>query len=103
MNAPDPSNQALEALDANDPGEDATTPARELAKRRSGTDEVLLLWHPDTDRVELLLHNPDTGAGFLVEVAAGDALDAFYHPFVYAARGESSRFVVEYGPAFVDA
>ena len=80
-----------------------SAPARELAQRRSGTDEILLLWHPENDRVELLVHNPDTGAGFLLEVAPRDALDAFYHPYVYAARGESTRSVVESGTTIVDA
>jgi hypothetical protein len=65
-------------------------PARELAQRLSGTVEVLLLWHPDSDRVELSVHDPRTGGGFHVEVAPDNALDAFQHPYAYAARGESS-------------
>jgi hypothetical protein len=80
-----------------------SAPARELARRQSGRDEILLLWYADGNRVELLVHDPDTGAGFLVEVAAGDALDAFYHPYVYAAGGESTPCVVECGTAAVDA
>ena len=77
-------------------------PARELAQRRSGTDEVLLLWHPDDDRVELLVHNSESGAGFLIEVASNDALDAFYHPYAYAAQSETTRSVVETGTTIVD-
>jgi hypothetical protein len=33
--------------------DDGPSPARELAQRLSGTVEVLLLWHPKSDKVEL--------------------------------------------------
>jgi hypothetical protein len=68
------------------PGERTSVPTRELAQRRSGGEEVLLLWHPDSDRVELAVHNLATGAGCQIEVAPADAIDAFYHPFAYAVR-----------------
>jgi len=58
---------------------------RELALRRSGADEVLLLWHPELDRVELAVRDVITGAGFRVEIAPSDAIDAFYHPYAYTA------------------
>jgi hypothetical protein len=103
MNTPDPSQQTRGARETNDSLGDLSAPARELAQRRSGTDEILLLWHPDGNRVELLVHNPHTCSGFLIEIAAGDAMDAFYHPYVYAARDESPPCVVEYRPAAVDA
>jgi hypothetical protein len=60
-------------------------PSRELAQRRSGADEVLLLWQPELDRVELSVRDRITGAGFYVEVAPANAIDAFYHPYAYAA------------------
>ena len=62
-----------------------SAPARELAQRLSGTDEVLLLWDAESERVELSVRNVATGAGFQLEVAPGSAIDAFYHPFAYAA------------------
>jgi hypothetical protein len=62
---------------------------RELAQRRSGTVEILLLWHAEIDRVEISLHDSSTGAGFYVDVPPGNALDAFYHPYAYAPRHES--------------
>ena len=71
-------------------GKRACAPARELAQRWSGEDEVLLLWHPDNDRVELAVRNLATGAGCQIEVAPADAIDAFYHPFAYAGRCERS-------------
>jgi hypothetical protein len=67
-------------------GECLRTTTRELAARLSGADKVLLLWHPESDRVELSVRNLTTGAGYEIEIAPADAIDAFYHPFAYAAR-----------------
>ena len=65
---------------------------RELAQRLSGSDEVLLVWHPEVDRVEVSVRDVVTGAGFHVEIAPDKAIDAFYHPYAYAAiRGNSDR------------
>jgi hypothetical protein len=73
-------------------GERTRTPTRELAQRLSGADEVLLLWHPESDLVELSVRNLATGAGCQIEVAPADAIEAFYHPFAYASRcGRSDR------------
>ena len=63
----------------------ANDPARELAQRLSGGDEVLLLWYPACKRVELSIRDLATGARFQLEVASSDAIDAFYHPYAYAA------------------
>ena len=71
-------------------GERTRAPTRELAQRLSGTDEVLLLWHPESDRVELAVRNLATGAGCQIDVAPANAIDAFYHPFAYAGRCERS-------------
>jgi hypothetical protein len=62
-----------------------SAPARELAQRQSGSDEVLLLWHPDSERVELAVRDVETGLGFQLDVPPGSAVDAFYHPYAYAA------------------
>jgi hypothetical protein len=62
---------------------------RELAQRLSGTDEVLLLWHPEIDCVELSVSDVTTGEGFHIEVAPGTAMDAFHHPYAYAAMWPS--------------
>jgi hypothetical protein len=69
-----------------------TAPTRELAQRLSGTVEVLLLWHPQIDQVELSVHDFVTGTSFQIEVEPGNAIDAFYHPYAYAAtRGDFYR------------
>ena len=57
-----------------------TATVRELAQRRSGTDEILLLWRSEIDRVELFVRDVATGAGFFIEVEPGRAIDAFHHP-----------------------
>ena len=59
-------------------------PTRELAQRLTGSVEVLLLWHPDIDLVELSLQDRATGGGFQVDDAPEDSIDAFYHPYAYA-------------------
>ena len=63
---------------------------RELAQRLSGRVEVLLLWQPEADRVELSVHDLATDAGFQFDVAPANAMDAFYHPYAYAAMPENS-------------
>ena len=75
-------------------GERMGAPLRELAQRVSGTDEVLLLWDPESQRVELSVRDVASGAGFHVEVESASAMDAFYHPYAYVARRENSDRVV---------
>ena len=72
----------------------ASAPTRELAQRLSGTAEVLLLWHPELNRLELAVQDFATGASFYIEVAPANAIDAFYHPYAYAARRENAYRVV---------
>jgi hypothetical protein len=62
--------------------------SRELARRRSGADEVVLLWHPETDRVQLSVRDRVTGCGFRVEIAPANAMDAFHHPYAYTSAPE---------------
>jgi len=62
----------------------------ELAQRVSGKDEVLLLWHPESGRVELAVRDVATGVSFHLEIEPGNAIDAFYHPYAYAARSDES-------------
>ena len=61
---------------------------KELAQRLSGGDEILLVWHPESGRIELSVRDLETGEGFEIEVAAGAAIDAFRHPYAYANRRE---------------
>jgi hypothetical protein len=75
---------------------------RELAQRLSGTAEILLLWHPEIDCVELSVRDLATGASFRIEVAPGSAIDAFYHPYAYAARRENSDRLVRSETTILD-
>ncbi len=84
-------------------GECVSAPTRELSRRLTGTVEVLLLWHPETDRVGLSVRDLATGAGFHLEVASADAIDAFYHPYAYAARRETSYRVLRAETTIVDS
>jgi hypothetical protein len=72
----------------------STARTRELAQRLSGTAEVLLFWHPEIDRLELSVQDSATGAGFHIEVAPANAIEAFYHPYAYVARRENAYRVV---------
>lgn len=62
------------------------TPARELAQRRSGDIDVLLLWHPDLDRIELCVLDLATAVSVHIDVAPDRALDAFNHPYAYVTQ-----------------
>jgi hypothetical protein len=56
----------------------------ELANRRNAGVEVRLLWRRDDDACTVAVADERTGESFEVRVTRERALDAFYHPFVYA-------------------
>jgi hypothetical protein len=58
---------------------------RELAVRESDGIHVLLLWHPNESALTVSVEDARVGDGFQLAVAPDRALDAFYHPFAYAA------------------
>jgi len=60
--------------------------ARELDVRASDGVEVRLLWRSWCDRLAVEVTNSRRDERFLLAAQAGDALDAFNHPFGYAAR-----------------
>ena len=63
----------------------APTESRELAARESDGIHVLLLWHPRENAVTVTVEDALAGDRFQLAVAPDRALDAFYHPFRYAA------------------
>jgi hypothetical protein len=63
----------------------ASPHTRELAARESDGIYVLLLWHPRADAVTVSVEDDRRGDRFELAVAPDQALDAFYHPFAYAA------------------
>ena len=58
---------------------------RELAARDSDGIHVLLLWHPLENGLSVSVEDARIGGRFDLAVAPDRALDAFYHPFAYAA------------------
>jgi hypothetical protein len=63
----------------------ATADTRELAARESDGIHVLLLWHPRANALTVSVEDARLGDCFHLSVAPDRALDAFYHPFAYAA------------------
>jgi hypothetical protein len=63
----------------------ATPNTRELAERESNGIHVLLLWHPREDAITVSVEDDRRGDRIRIAVAPNRALDAFYHPFAYAA------------------
>jgi len=58
---------------------------RELATRESDGIHVVLLWHPTGNGLTVQVEDVHVGDRFELAVAPEDALDAFNHPFAYAA------------------
>ena len=59
--------------------------SRELASRESDGVHVLLMWHPRDDAVTVSVEDSRVGHRFELLVDRCCALDAFYHPYAYAA------------------
>jgi len=59
--------------------------ARELACRENDGVRIVLHWHPGPDEVTVSVADSRTGDHFRFPVDGDRALDAFHHPFAYAA------------------
>lgn len=59
--------------------------SRELAARETDGLHVQLLWNPIADAVSVAVEDRHAGERLHLAVARERALDAFYHPFAYAA------------------
>jgi hypothetical protein len=57
----------------------------ELAARENDGISVRLLWHPRENAVTVSVEDARVGDCFQLAVAPERALDAFQHPFAYAA------------------
>lgn len=62
------------------------TQKTELAHRTSEGIHVYLFWNRFSSRATVRVFDERTNNGFEIEVDSRDALDAFNHPFAYAAR-----------------
>jgi hypothetical protein len=61
------------------------TQTRELAAREGDGIQVTLLWRPGDNALTVSVEDTRVGHGFQLAVAPDHALDAFYHPYAYAA------------------
>jgi hypothetical protein len=58
----------------------------DLAHRRNDGIDVVLWWSPEDNAVAVEVLHLATDESFELVVDRDRALDAFYHPFAYAAR-----------------
>jgi hypothetical protein len=58
---------------------------KELAHRKNDGLDVTLFWRSDDDSVALAVYDESCDCSFEIGVPRERALDAFYHPFAYAA------------------
>ena len=58
---------------------------KQLDARTSNGVTVVLYWHPKTNGVSVLVIDEPADETFELEVDPADALDAFRHPYAYAA------------------
>jgi hypothetical protein len=63
----------------------ATNPEKELAQRVSDGIEVSLWWNERTNRVTVKVYDTQVDEAFELDVDSRIALDAYRHPFAYAA------------------
>lgn len=61
------------------------TEARELDARAGDGIDVRLLWYPATNTVTVTVIDATRDHSFELAVEPAKALDAFHHPFAYAA------------------
>jgi len=57
----------------------------ELDHRSNDGLEVTLLWEAETNRVTVIVFDAKSRDGFEIDVDPTRALDAFHHPYAYAA------------------
>jgi hypothetical protein len=58
---------------------------RELAHRVGDGIDVRLLWRASDDAISVVVYELRTGACFELSVERDQALNAFHHPYAYAA------------------
>lgn len=58
---------------------------RELDRRHNDGIDIRLLWNQLDGRILLAVSDSKTGDAFSIEVEPNDVLEAFQHPYSYAA------------------
>lgn len=72
----------------------AITERRELAHRTSDGIEVTLLWSKATNRVTIAVLDSHAEESLEFDVDGSAALDAFTHPYAYAAAAHAPEFAI---------
>lgn len=68
---------------------------KELAHRANNGIEVTLSWKKPTTRVTIEVSDVRLGESFEFEVEGDKALDAFYHPYVYADSPRGAKAAIQ--------
>jgi hypothetical protein len=68
-----------------DPQKEPIMNLRELDHRSGNGIDVFLLWSPSSDALTVFVVDEPAGDSFAFTADAADALDAFHHPYAYAA------------------
>jgi hypothetical protein len=63
----------------------APTDTRELARRTNDGFEVSMFWSESSNQITITVLDTRTDEALEFEVDGNDALDAFRHPYAYAA------------------
>jgi hypothetical protein len=74
-----------------------TKPEKELAHRTGDGIDVSLYWNERTNRVTVKVYDARSDERFEFDVDGSRALDAYRHPFAYAAGGEIGEKIVATG------
>jgi hypothetical protein len=70
------------------------TDRRELAHRTGDGIEVILLWSKPSNRVTIAVHDTRSDETLEFEVDGSAALDAFSHPYAYAATRHTHNLAI---------
>jgi hypothetical protein len=69
-----------------------TDKRRELDRRTADGIEVQLMWNPESDAISIVVWDHRDDEGFDLEVDREHAMQAFHHPYAYAAlRRDAER------------
>jgi hypothetical protein len=65
----------------------------DIANRRAGAIEVALIWDRNDEALVVFAYDALTGEEVAIPVSGLEASDVYRHPFAYASRSKSTRFV----------
>lgn len=82
---------------------ETTTSLRELAHRQNDGIDVTLFWAQATNRVTIAVLDTRSDAVLEFEVDASTALDAFNHPYAYAALPRTRAIATQRVPRALTA